>query len=76
MYGQAVALRVWGGGWVKYGHETWGVDLHLSNQPVYQSYVVDAPPGTPIAGGQFPLWNSASHRYLVEQHQTWGVSLG
>jgi hypothetical protein len=76
MYGQAVALRVWGGGWLKYGHQTWGVDLKLSDKPVYQWYVVGAPAGTPIANGQFALWNSATGRYLVEQHQTWGVSLG
>ena len=30
MYGQAVALRVWGGGWLAYGNETFGVDVALS----------------------------------------------
>ena len=34
MRGQAVALRVWGGGWLKYGNQTWGVDLQLSDTPV------------------------------------------
>lgn len=76
MYGQAVALRVWGGGWLKYGHQTWGVDLQLSDKPAYQWYLVGAPAGTPIANGQFALWNSATHRYLEAAHQTWGVSLG
>lgn len=75
MYGQAVALRVWGGGWLKYGNETWGVDLVLSDQPEYQWYLVGAPAGSPIANGQFALWNSATNRYLVAAHQTWGVSL-
>ena len=36
MHGQAVALRVWGGGWLKYGNQTWGVDLVLSSTPAYQ----------------------------------------
>jgi hypothetical protein len=75
MYGQAVALRVWGGGWLKYGNETWGVDLVLSDKPVYQWHLVGAPAGTSIANGHFALWNSATNRYLVASHQTWGVSL-
>jgi hypothetical protein len=75
MYGQAVALRVWGGGWLKYGNETWGVDLVLSNTPSYEWHLVGEPPGTPIANGSFALWNSATNRYLVASHQTWGVSL-
>jgi len=75
MYGQAVALRVWGGGWLKYGNETWGVDLVLSDKPEYQWYLVGAPAGTPVANGQFALWNSATNRYMVAAHQTWGVSL-
>jgi len=75
MYGQAVALRVWRGGWLKYGNETWGLDLVLSDKPVYQWHLVGAPAGTPIANGQFALWNSATNRYLVAAHQTWGVSL-
>ena len=75
MYGQAVALRVWGGGWVKYGNETWGVDLVLSDTPSYEWHLVGEAPGTTIANGSFALWNSATNRYLVASHQTWGVSL-
>ncbi len=75
MYGQAVALRVWGGGWLKYGNETWGVDLQLSSTPAYQWYVVGAPAGNPIDQGEFALWNSANNAYLIASHQTWGVSL-
>jgi hypothetical protein len=75
MHGQAVALRVWGGGWLTYGNETWGVDLVLSNKPSYQWYVLGGQPGSPIANGKFALWNSAANGYLVAAHQTWGVSL-
>jgi hypothetical protein len=75
MYGQAVALRVWGGGWLKYGNETWGADLVLSNTPSYQWYVLGATPGSSIDSDDFALWNSAANGYLVEAHQTWGVSL-
>lgn len=75
MYGQAVALRVWGGGWLTYGHETWGVDLVLSNEPAYQWYVVGEQPGNPIDNGEFALWNSAANRYLTSGYQTFGVSL-
>jgi hypothetical protein len=76
MRGQAVALRIWGGGWLKYGHETWGIDLVLSDTPVYQWYVLGGQPGSSITnGGDFALWNSAAKRYLVSAHQTWGVSL-
>jgi hypothetical protein len=75
MHGQAVALRVWGGGWLKYGNQTWGVDLVLSSTPAYQWYVLDGQPGSPIDNGKFALWNRAANGYLVASHQTWGVSL-
>jgi hypothetical protein len=77
MRGQAVALRVWGGGWLKYSNQTWGVDVGLSDTPVYQWYVVGGQPGSSITyGSDFALWNRAATAYLVSQHQTWGVSLG
>jgi len=75
MYGQAVALRVWGGGWLTYGQQTWGVDLQLSSRPSYQWYVVGGTPGTPIDNEEFALWNSATDDYLIASHQTWGVNL-
>ena len=75
MYGQAVALRVWGGGWLAYGNETFGVDLVLSSTPVYQWYVLGETPGNPIDSGEFALWNSAANRYLTSGYETWGVSL-
>jgi hypothetical protein len=75
MYGQAVALRIWGGGWLKYGNQTWGVDLQLSSTPSYEWYVVGGVPGNPIDNGEFALWNNATHDYLVVSHQTWGVGL-
>lgn len=75
MYGQAVALRVWGGGWLAHGHETFGVDLVLSSTPVYQWYVLGETPGNLIDNGEFALWNSAAKRYLTSGYETWGVSL-
>jgi len=82
MLGQAVALRVWGGGWLAYGHETWGVDLVLSSTPSYEWYVVGVDrPGTPIdsrpapLADEFALWNSRAKTYLISRYQTWGVSL-
>ncbi len=75
MRGQAVALRVWGGGWLKYGNETWGVDLVLSDTPSYEWYVVGGTPGIPIDNGPWALCNNAAHDYLVYGDQTWGVNL-
>jgi hypothetical protein len=84
MKGQAVALKVWGGGWLKYGHEDWGVDLQFSSTPVYEWYAIgiqgDSSEST-LAGypltdaGTFALWNSSAQAYLVHGHQTLGVSL-
>jgi hypothetical protein len=75
MYGEAVALRVWGGGWLKYGHQDWGVDLQLSDTPSYEWYILGETPGWDIDGGEFALWNSAAHDYLILNDQTWGVDL-
>jgi hypothetical protein len=75
MRGQAVALKVWGGGWLRYGHQTYGVDLQLSDTPVYEWYVLGGQPGSPILGPDFALWNSAAKDYLVEGGQLWGVDL-
>jgi hypothetical protein len=81
MYGEAVALRVWGGGWLEYGHELFGVDLKLTSTPVYQWYILGGTTGAAVdnpmsAGGLgFALWNSAANDFLVEGHQTFGVDL-
>jgi hypothetical protein len=84
MKGQAVAIKVWGGGWLKYGNQTFGVDLQLSDTPVYEWYAIGlqndpserAYPGFSLTdGGTFALWNSSAQAYLVHGHQTWGVSL-
>jgi hypothetical protein len=84
MKGEAVALKVWGGGWLKYGYETFGVDLQLSSTPVYEWYVIgqrndpsdSSWAGSSITdGGTFALWNSSAHAYLIAGYQTWGVSL-
>src|SRR5947208_13926227 len=80
MKGQAVALKVWGGGWLKYGNQTWGVDLQLSSTPVYEWYAIGlqndpserAYPGFSLTdGGTFALWNSSAQAYLVHGDQTW-----
>jgi hypothetical protein len=84
MKGQAVALKVWGGGWLAYGNQTWGVDLQFSPTPVYEWYAIgrrnDASDsswaGSDLEdGGTFALWNSSAHAYLLASYQTWGVSL-
>ena len=75
MDGQAVALRVWGGGWLEYGNETWGVDLVLSDTPSYEWYVLGGPAGASLNGGPFALWNSAADDYLVYGDETFGVNL-
>jgi hypothetical protein len=84
MKGQAVALKVWGGGWLKYGNQTFGVDLQLSSTPVYEWYPIglrgdsseSAWAGSNLEdGGTFALWNSSAQAYLVQGHQTWGIGL-
>jgi hypothetical protein len=84
MKGQVVALKVWGGGWLKYGSQTFGVDLQLSATPVYEWYAIGlrhdpserAYAGSSLTdGGTFALWNSSAQAYLVHGHQTWGISL-
>jgi hypothetical protein len=75
MKGQAVALRVWGGGWLRYGHNDLGVDLTLSDTVSYEWYVLGGTPGVTLDSGTFALWSSAANDYLVSGHQTWGVSL-
>ncbi|HXW80835.1 MAG TPA: hypothetical protein VEJ84_15140 [Acidimicrobiales bacterium] len=74
-YGQPVALRVWGGGWLRYGYEFWGVDLQLSSTPLYEWYILGGTPGTPVGNGEFALWNSEANDYMVYGNQTWGVNL-
>jgi hypothetical protein len=78
MTGEAVALRAWGGGWLSYGQQTFGIDLHLSlsDAPAYQWYVVgDGAPGHALDNGEFALWNRANGDYLVEGDQTWSINL-
>jgi hypothetical protein len=76
MQGQAVALRVWGGGWLTYGFQSFGVQLQLSDTPSYEWYIVGGTPGSSISSnGSWALWNSAAHDYLVEAHRSVGASL-
>jgi hypothetical protein len=75
MHGQAVALRVWGGGWLKYADDVHGTNLTFSDTPSYEWYVLTANVGTPLAGGPFALWNSAVRDYLVASDSIFGVSL-
>jgi hypothetical protein len=84
MKGQAVALKVWEGGWLKHGEQSFGVDLQLSSTPVYEWYAIGvkgdstetAHVSAPITdGGTFALWNSSAQAYLVHGYQTWGISL-
>jgi hypothetical protein len=84
MYGEAVALRVWGGGWLKWQDNTVGADVALSDAPSYEWYVVSGNlrPGAPIdsrpayQADEFALWNSRADAYLIYHYDTFGVSLG
>jgi len=77
MLGEAVAIRVWGGGWLAHGIQGFGVDLVLSDTPVYEWYLVSgAPPGTTISSSApFALWNRSAGDYLVNGDQTWSIGL-
>ena len=82
MYGQAVALRVWGGGWLTYDpNEETGVTLGLSQTPSYEWFVIGGQPGTPIdsrpayQAPEFALWNSRTKTYLITKYQPYGVNL-
>ena len=84
MKGQAVALKVWQGGWLKHAVQSFGVDLQLSSTPVYEWYAIgvkgDSTEGSHAGdnitdGGTFALWNSSAQAYLVHGYQTWGISL-
>jgi hypothetical protein len=75
MYGEAVALRVWGGGWLEYAYQTWGVSLHLVSTPVYQWYILGETTGTTLDSSEFALWNSAADDFLVEHDQTYGPDI-
>jgi hypothetical protein len=75
MYGEPVALRVWGGGWLEYAYQTWGVSLHLVSTPVYQWYILGETAGTTLDSSEFALWNSAADDFLVEHDQTYGPDI-
>jgi hypothetical protein len=84
MKGQAVAIRVWGGGWLRHGSQTFGVNLELDDSPSYEWYVIgdssvdpwSALAGEPLASGaHLALWNSVAEAYLVYGYQTWGINL-
>jgi hypothetical protein len=77
-------LDGWGGGWLKYGNQTFGVDLQLSATPVYEWYAIglqgDASESTWAGsnledGGTFALWHSTAQAYLVHGYQFWGIGL-
>jgi hypothetical protein len=68
-------LRVWGGGWLEYSHQTFGVSLHLVSTPVYQWYILGGTPGDTVDSSEFALWDSAASDFLVEHNQNFGVDL-
>jgi hypothetical protein len=73
--GQAVALRVWGGGWVRPGSQTFSIGLQLSDTPSYEWQVLGATLGEPLNSGTFALWNSVKQDYMVFEFQTVGLNL-
>jgi hypothetical protein len=72
--GQAVALKVWGGGWLKYSPQN-GVYLSLSSTPSYEWHLVGGKPWDAIHYNTFAMWNSVARDYLVAGYQSKGVQL-
>jgi hypothetical protein len=75
MVGEKVAMRVWGAGWVKYGSQSFGINLQLSSTPSYEWYVLGDEIGRPISEQRIALWNSKAKAFLVPGSRTWGVQL-
>lgn len=75
MWGESVALKVWGGGWLTYGDDNVGVELELSDTPIFEWYIVNGQPGEPMTGADFALWNRRSGSYLKWGQQQYGVNL-
>lgn len=65
--GQQVALRVWGGGWLKTGSPVFGIGLEMNlDTPAYQWYVLGGGAlGDPLNNGTFALWNSVQNDFLI-----------
>jgi hypothetical protein len=80
MKGEAVALRVWGGGWLKYSDNIWGIELALSDTPSYEWYILGGVPGEPLnrspnGDTSFAIWNSVRKDFLVRWQREFGVDL-
>jgi hypothetical protein len=79
MFGQVVALRVWGGGWLTY--DNINDQLVLADTPSYEWYVLSGsqPPGTlidarPASQTQgFALWDNHAKAYLLSRFPTVGL---
>lgn len=77
MKGEAVALRVWGGGWMKHSASCCNIDIELTDEPSFEWYVLGGVPGEPLnlspdGDTTFAIWNSVQKDYLVR----WGRQLG
>jgi hypothetical protein len=75
MYGETVAMRVWGAGWVKYGTEAFGINLQLSDTPSYEWIVLGGEIGKPIEGQRIALWNTKEKAFVVPGSRKWGVQM-
>jgi hypothetical protein len=80
MKGEAVALRVWGGGWLKFSSSVCCIDLELSDTPSYEWYILGGVPGEPLNGSPsgnttFAIWNGVKKDYLQMLGREFGVDL-
>jgi hypothetical protein len=75
MFGEKVAMRVWGAGWVKYGTEAFGINLQLSDTPSYEWIVLGGEIGKPIDDQRIALWNTKDKAFVVPGSRTWGVQM-
>ena len=77
---EAVALRVWGGGWLKFSTSVCCIDLELPDTPSYEWYILGGTPGEPLnlspnGNDTFAIWNSVNKDYLVRWGREFGVDL-
>jgi hypothetical protein len=75
-YGEPVALRVKGGGYLKYSKRTVGINLAWSNTPVYEWRIAGGTPGQTVSlDAPFALLNDVEHDALIYGSRPAGINL-
>src|SRR5262249_49544891 len=76
-YGDAVALHVKGGGYVRYEERTFGINLGWSSKPVFEWVILGGRKGDVIKpGNPVSLFNTKASDELANFTRTKGVDLG